>query len=138
MSDRAGPTYTNPELRPAIANKDAQHADYTEKRPYDLMAASMLKLASVVLGYGAKKYDKHNWRKGMPWSDVYRALIEHLNAWWEGEDYDPESELPHLGHAACCLMFLCEYWLLTRYARFDDRYYVEGEDMSTRPLRREV
>lgn len=102
--------------------KDAQGADFTVKRPYNLIALSMLKLASVVLGFGASKYDAHNWRRGMAWSDVFRALQEHLWAFWEGEDYDPESGLPHLGHAACCLMFLCEYWLCERYRKLDDRY----------------
>jgi hypothetical protein len=30
-------------------------------------------------------------------------------AWYSGERLDPESGLPHLYHAACCLMFLARY-----------------------------
>ena len=59
-----------------------------------------------VLTYGAKKYEAHNWRKGMAWSRYYDALLRHLNAWNSGEDIDPESGLMHLAHAGCCLVFL--------------------------------
>lgn len=39
----------------------------------------------------------------------YDAAIRHLTAWWDGERNDPESNLPHLAHAACCIIFLL--WL---------------------------
>lgn len=39
----------------------------------------------------------------------YDAAIRHLTAWWDGERNDPESQLPHLAHAACCVIFLL--WL---------------------------
>lgn len=39
----------------------------------------------------------------------YDAAIRHLTAWWDGECNDPESNLPHLAHAACCIIFLL--WL---------------------------
>lgn len=102
--------------------KQSQKASYLVKRPHHLVGRAVGLLMSVVLGFGAAKYAPHNWRRGMRWSDVYRGLQEHLQAWWDGEDYDPESHLPHLGHAACCLMFLCEYWFNTEYMSFDDRH----------------
>jgi len=52
-----------------------------------------------VYGMGAVKYAPYNWRKGYPFSWSYDALQRHLNAFWNGEDYDPESGLLHLAHA---------------------------------------
>lgn len=76
-----------------------------------------------VLGFGAAKYERHNWRKGIHWSRVLDAAFRHLRAFNEGEDIDPESGQPHLAHAACCVLFLLEY----SYSRpeFDDRYKKE-------------
>lgn len=52
-----------------------------------------------VHGMGAAKYAPYNWRKGYDWSLSYGALQRHLLAFWNGEDLDPESGLPHLAHA---------------------------------------
>lgn len=52
-----------------------------------------------VHGMGATKYAPYNWRKGYNWSLSYAALQRHLVAFWNGEDTDPESGLPHLAHA---------------------------------------
>lgn len=62
-----------------------------------------------VLDFGAKKYGRDNWRKGMDHSRMSDAALRHLFAYLDGEDIDPESGLPHLAHARCCLGFLIEY-----------------------------
>jgi hypothetical protein len=60
-----------------------------------------------VLMFGAEKYGPENWRD-VPdaprryWSAAQRHLIAHL----QGEVNDDESDLPHLAHAACCVLFL--------------------------------
>lgn len=53
---------------------------------------------------GANKYGRFNWRKHTVSSTVYYdAAQRHLMAWFNGEDTDPESGLPHLAHVmACC------------------------------------
>lgn len=79
------------------------------KTPYDLLAPEMLENTASVLGFGAAKYGARNWERGMSWSRVFAALMRHLWAWWRGERLDPESGLPHLSHASCCLMFLIAY-----------------------------
>lgn len=60
-----------------------------------------------VLTAGAKKYSDDDWMK-VPDARrrYYDALHRHVEAWWGGEDLDPETERPHLAHAACCLLFL--------------------------------
>ena len=57
--------------------------------------------------------------KGMDWSVPYGCLLRHLDAWYRGEDNDPESGLPHLGHAMCNLVMLAHY--AEHYAEGDDR-----------------
>lgn len=53
---------------------------------------------------GARKYGRHNYRiAGVRSSVYYDAALRHLMAWWEGEDVDPDSGLPHLVKAMACL-----------------------------------
>lgn len=73
-----------------------------------------------VLEMGAKKYDPHNWKKGMPVSQVSESLMRHLYAFLNGEDHDKESGLHHISHVMCNAMFL-EY-ILREKPEFDDRY----------------
>ncbi|MBS0895542.1 hypothetical protein JK211_16200 [Tatumella sp. JGM130] len=62
---------------------------------------------SEVLEFGAKKYAVDNWKTVPDARERYfNAAIRHLTAWWGGERLDEESNLPHLAHAACCLIFL--------------------------------
>lgn len=37
---------------------------------------------------------------------VFDAALQRLLSWWDGEDVDPESGLPHLAHAAALVMSL--------------------------------
>ena len=39
-------------------------------------------------------------------------MQRHIWAWKQGEQIDPESEIHHLAHAMCCLMFLYEHDIL--------------------------
>lgn len=57
-----------------------------------------------VMAHGAAKYGRHNFRETRVNASTYfDAVLRHLFAWWEGEDADPESGLPHLAHAAAGL-----------------------------------
>lgn len=59
--------------------------------------------------FGKKKYDAWNWKKGFIWSRPYAAALRHIYAWARGESNDPETGMPHLAHAICCLMMLIEF-----------------------------
>lgn len=93
---------------------DASKPDYAQLPP------TALEAVVKVLGFGAKKYGSYNWRNGFKWTRLFSACGRHTFAWLRGEDLDPESGLPHLAHAICCLLFLLEHYLLNFGE--DDRY----------------
>ena len=80
-----------------------------EKAPIDLIPPELLTATAAVLHYGARKYEPRNWEKGMRWGRVFAALMRHMWAWWSGEKTDPETNMSHLWHAACCIAFLIAY-----------------------------
>lgn len=60
-----------------------------------------------VLEFGAGKYGRNNWQQVADSKRRYTAAaFRHLSAYADGETRDPESGLHHLGHAACCVLFL--------------------------------
>ena len=77
-----------------------------EKIRMELTDPSFNELVAKVLTYGANKYEKDNWKKLTDKDRAVGALLRHISAYQKGELNDPESGLPHLGHAACNLMFL--------------------------------
>ena len=80
---------------------------------FDLIPTEPLRYLALVYGMGAKKYADDNWRKGYDWKLSYGAMQRHLNAFWGGEDMDPESGLPHLGHAmwhCATLLWFSEFY----------------------------
>lgn len=80
-----------------------------DKTPYHLMPPDALEAINKVLAFGAKKYGAHNWKSVTePEARYYSAAMRHMQAWLKGEHSDIESGLPHLAHAACCLVFLLE------------------------------
>lgn len=93
--------------------------DDSGKPPWDLLPYDALDDVVAVLMYGATKYAPRNWEAGMRWGRLFAAAMRHMRAWWGGEDSDPETGLPHLAHAACCILFLLAY--MKRKAGIDDR-----------------
>lgn len=98
---------------------------------FDQIPPKVLMLLAEHFGKGAAKYAAHNFRRGYEWSKNYNALLRHLMAFWDGEDYDnhmptcPEgcpdhTESHHLAaviwHAVVLLNFYEEH------PEYDDRY----------------
>lgn len=98
----------------------------TNKPPLELLCKGWLEGTANVLGFGAKKYARHNWTKGIEYSRLMGAALRHLMAFNSGEDTDSESGLSHLYHASCCLMFLSEMQKL--HPELDDRYKAQNND----------
>ena len=79
-----------------------------------------------VLEFGARKYDRNNWRRGFSWNRLIDAAFRHLRAFQEGETLDPESGLPHVDHAACMIHFLSAHY--HRRLGDDDRINLHTEE----------
>lgn len=87
---------------------------YDQDKPqYGLIPPKALRAMVDVMTFGAKKYGPDNWRL-VPDAErrYFDAAERHIWAFKEGELIDPESNLPHLAHAMCCLFMLHEHVLL--------------------------
>lgn len=91
----------------------------------DLIPTTPERMIAEVLTHGAKKYGDRNWEKGMNYSRFYAAARRHLNAWWDGEDNDPEDGLSHIAHAATNMLFLMEF--TAKGTGKDDRPSIDRE-----------
>lgn len=86
----------------------------------DLLSELAIRDTAAVLTHAVEnKYPERNWEKGFAWSILYASLKRHLSAWFLGEDFDPETGLSHLAHAACNIMMLQQYEYLNK--DLDDR-----------------
>lgn len=109
---------------------------YNEGKPqWSLMHWKSLEPMIQVLMYGAHKYSvfeddkgnkikgsevsvkdskqlklissgRDNWKKGFPETELWDSFLRHTAAILDGEELDPESGLPHIGHQFCNLMFI--------------------------------
>jgi hypothetical protein len=114
LSDYAYAYPVLPDPKPAGGTKfDKNKPDFSLIDPY-----AMDGLAAV-LTFGKVKYGAYNWLKGIVYSRLIAATERHLNAIKKGEDIDPESNLPHVDHAMCNLMFLSRF--MKTKPELDDR-----------------
>lgn len=108
----------------ACGNKPIVHGvknDFTDGKTqrYDLIATGPWDDLAKLLGFGAEKYAARNWELGFAWSRPYNAIIRHLNAFWDGEEIDPDSGAPHMVAVMCNAMFLAEF--IKTHPELDDR-----------------
>lgn len=114
------PKFGPDEEETRVTDPDTGAQKGSKRERFDLIPAESLNWLARVYGYGAGKYDDHNWRRGYAWGLSYAAMQRHLHAFWSGENFDPESGLPHLAHA----MWHCTTLLtfMTEHPEKDDRY----------------
>lgn len=78
-----------------------------EKLRWDLLDYEFIEKIVEVLTFGAKKYSENSWQSVPNAKERYfAALLRHIVAWRKGEIKDKESNIEHLAHAVCNLMFL--------------------------------
>lgn len=76
------------------------------KRRWTLLPLEALESVVDVLEFGARKYAPGQWQRVPNARARYiDAAFRHLVAAAKGDDEDPESGLPHLAHAGCCILF---------------------------------
>lgn len=115
MLDAPGTKPTNP--------KDAVGCS---KLPMHLWPTTASAVGCLGLLDGMLKYGRSNWREGGVRASIYfDAAVRHLNAWFEGEEDDPDSGVPHLGHALACLAILVDAKASGELT--DDRMFADGQ-----------
>lgn len=86
--------------------QEAKSLRYNEGKPkWSLVDFKSLEPMVRVLEYGCTKYERDNWKKGLDNTEVLESLSRHLFALMSGEELDPESQLPHIGHIMCNALF---------------------------------
>ena len=91
----------------AIAKSVNGKKDDSGKAKWDLVPFAQLGHIVNVLTFGAKKYSDDDWKRVTnPHGRFFSSAVRHIVSWRSGEIVDAESGLPHLAHAACCLLFL--------------------------------
>lgn len=85
-----------------MSDTGTKHDD--DKVRMELLPPDSLWLVASAFTFGAQKYAAFNWAKGIARGRLCGALLRHVFARMRGERNDPESGLPHLAHAGCCLL----------------------------------
>ncbi|MFL9943705.1 dATP/dGTP diphosphohydrolase domain-containing protein [Paraburkholderia graminis] len=79
------------------------------KLPLHLWPATASALGSLGLLDGMLKYGRSNWRVAGVRASIYvDAAKRHLDKWFEGQDNDADSGLPHFAHALACMAILVD------------------------------
>lgn len=102
-----------------IRNEETGGEKGQKQARFDLIPVDPLWQVARVYGRGAEKYADRNWERGYAWSLSYGALQRHANAFWMGEEIDPETGLPHLAHVVWHCFTLMQF--AQHYRQFDDR-----------------
>lgn len=110
------------EIKPAEIRTTSATGGQKGKKAEELGAIdpTSLRVVARVAAFGSAKYERSNFLKGYNWSLSFDALQRHLLAFWEGEDLDPESGLPHTAHAAWHCLALISF--MQRGLGTDDRF----------------
>ncbi len=101
-------------IAPEITQATGMIVAYPDDNPKTAMGAKKPDLSLVppvsilyealAMEDGAVKYDPYNWRERKVSARVYvAAAMRHLAQYLDGEDIDPKSGVPHLGHAKACI-----------------------------------
>jgi hypothetical protein len=101
------------------------------KTRWDLVDFESLEPMVQVLMYGANKYTTYNpdgsvkssgannWKKGLKVLSIFSSMLRHTFSLMRGENNDPESGLPHIGHIQCNALFIA--YMLKKRKDLDDR-----------------
>lgn len=91
-----------------------------EKAPLHMIPEDAILGMAEAFAYGAKKYNRFNYKKGLEYTRLTDALRRHTLAFLMGEDIDPESGLHHTKHILANAAML-EYTRIHK-TEMDDRY----------------
>lgn len=70
------------------------------------------------LTFGAKKYARDNWKKGLDKEKILDSMMRHMVAIMDGEEYDAESGVLHTGH----IMANCMFYNYQKYGKKREQF----------------
>ena len=89
--------------------KNPKDAIGSTKMPMHIWPKTATLYGILGLLEGKAKYGRNNWRAaGVRASIYYDALNRHMDKWFEGQECDDKSGVPHLAHALACLAILVD------------------------------
>jgi hypothetical protein len=104
-------------LKKKLQNREEGRKFDDGKPRWDLLPFGPVEDVVRVLTFGAKKYADNNWQNVTPFRERYfSAAMRHIAAYKRGEWLDTDSNLPHLAHAICDLIFLMWHYNIKREA----------------------
>lgn len=110
------PGYTVSELK----DTNPKDAMGVAKVPLSTVSGQVLGELGLAMMEGALKYGRHNYRvSGVRASVYFDAAWRHLIAFYEGEDIDPASGLPHIIKVMACMAVLRDSQIQSNWV--DDR-----------------
>lgn len=90
------------------------------KVPFSTVPSEVTAEVGLAMMEGAMKYGRHNYRTvGVRASVYYDAALRHLTSFWEGQDIDPDSGLPHIVKAIACMYVIRDSQIMGNWT--DDR-----------------
>lgn len=138
----------NIETGPDNKGKDTNPKDAIgiTKLPFSTLSGPAMGELGLAMMEGALKYGRHNYRAiGIRYSVYFDAAMRHIWLWWEGEDIDPDSGLPHITKAMACLMILRDATIHNQYnddrppktpkEGIDRKVWVDGLNVQAKALR---
>jgi len=100
---------------------------------WDLLPIYPLYELAFVYTIGAEKYEDDNWRKGMDYRTMVRAILNHLTKWLAGHERDIEDEQHHLASVAWSAFTLMEYERLAKLNPAFKEAFDKRRDMDALP-----
>lgn len=103
----------------------------TTRLDLSLFPASARAYGALAMTEGDLKYGGFNYRVAGVMSSVYYAAAgRHLDKWFNGEDLDPKTGVPHLASAIACIAVLIDG--VEQGNLNDDRPPAQPSDLYTR------
>lgn len=94
-----------------------------KKTDYTLVNQEFMEACSRAMQNGIKKYGRENYKGGLTYIRLIRALLGHTYSFLNRKDPDKDSGLSHLDHLCACANMLA--YMVENRPDLDDRYTKE-------------